>query len=289
MENLILGGGKLNLAELRQLQRKPPPYTPGESLFWTDPHISTQMLATHLDPDTDAASRRPETIERSVAWIAETLGLQPDDAVIDLGCGPGLYSARFAARGLRVTGVDFSRGSLDYAAQRAREQNLDIRYRHQDYLTLDDESEYDAALLIYGDFCPLAPAQRTCLLQNVHRALRSNGRFVLDVSRRRPHQTSERVSTWHAEESGFWRPAPHLVLEQRLDYPDEPLHLDQYIVVEGDGSVTVYRIWCQEYSEETIRAELETDGFTVQGLWGDLAGAPCSEDAEWIGIVAQKD
>lgn len=34
------------------------------------------MLAAHIDPGTDTASRRPETIQRSVGWIVETLGLE---------------------------------------------------------------------------------------------------------------------------------------------------------------------------------------------------------------------
>ena len=54
----------LLLAQLIELQEKPAPFTPGEPLFWDDPHISTHMLAAHLDPDFEAASRRPETASR---------------------------------------------------------------------------------------------------------------------------------------------------------------------------------------------------------------------------------
>jgi len=114
-QDFIINGYKLNLEQLQCLQEKPAPFTPGEPLFWDDPHISGQMLKAHLDPKTDLASRCPETIDRSVAWIVETLGLCPGDAVLDLGCGPGLYAARLAQRGLRVSGVDYSRRSIDYA------------------------------------------------------------------------------------------------------------------------------------------------------------------------------
>jgi hypothetical protein len=68
-----------------QLQEKPSLFAPGEAQFWTDPHIARQMLAAHLNPNSDAASRRPETIERSVAWIVQTLGLKPGDRALDLG------------------------------------------------------------------------------------------------------------------------------------------------------------------------------------------------------------
>jgi len=52
--------------------------------------------------------------------------------------------------------------------------------------------------------------------------------------------------------------------------------------------LTIYRIWCQEYTRESIAAELAAGGFDIQGLWGDLTGMPDSEDSEWIGIIAFK-
>lgn len=102
----------LDLNTLCRLQEQPPLFAPGAEHFWTDPHIARQMLAAHLDPTTDAASRRPETIQRSVAWIVQTLGLRPGNRVLDLGCGPGLYAIRLAQDGLQVTGVDFSQNSI---------------------------------------------------------------------------------------------------------------------------------------------------------------------------------
>jgi hypothetical protein len=72
---------------------------------------------------------------------------------------PGCTRHAWHERGLRVTGVDYSHNSIDYAAQYARQNNLDSYYRYQDYLMLEDEGQYDAALLIYGDFCPLSPGR----------------------------------------------------------------------------------------------------------------------------------
>ena len=71
---------KIDLGALSALQRRPEPFTPGEAMFWNDPHISAQMLKAHLDPNTDAASRRPETIDAEVAWLVQTMHLKPGDA-----------------------------------------------------------------------------------------------------------------------------------------------------------------------------------------------------------------
>ena len=52
----------IDLSRICQIQENPEPFEPGETEFWTDPHIARQMLASHLDPTVDGASRRLETI-----------------------------------------------------------------------------------------------------------------------------------------------------------------------------------------------------------------------------------
>lgn len=278
----------LDFSLLSQLQTKPTPFSPGEAQFWTDPHIAQQMLAAHLDPNSDSASRRPETIQRSVDWIVDALRLSPGNEVLDLGCGPGLYAIRLAQKGLRVSGIDFSENSIRYAVKDARQHGLDITYRCQDYLQLQDEDRYDAVLLIYGDYCVPSPAQRTRLLANVYRALKPGGYFVLDVTTPRLHRREEPKKGWYVSQGGFWKPGPHLVLQQGFEYEGD-LFLDQYIVLEPTGKISIYRDWFQDYSAETIRAEIEDHAFVVESLWSDLTGTPLQPDTDWIGIIARRE
>ena len=278
----------MNLEKLKPYLEKPEPFTPGEERFWDDPHISAQMLKAHLNPNNDQASRRPETVERSVAWLIDELGLKPGDSVLDLGCGPGLYAARFAERGLQVTGVDYSRRSIAYAQEFASQNGLEIEYRYQNYLELADENRYDSALLIYGDFCPLTPEQRVQLLQNVRRALKPGKFFALDVTTRRHRQKHGNRNNWYAVETGFWKPGPHLVLEEGFDYHAESIYLDQAIVIEADGKISVYRNWFQDFTIDTISAELAAGGFAIQSAWSDLTGKPLSEKSDWIGLITQR-
>ena len=277
----------MNIKALQANLEKPIPFTPGETLFWDDPHISAQMLKTHLDTSTDRASRRPEIIDHSVDWLVATLNLKAGDSVLDLGCGPGLYASRLAQRGLKVTGVDYSRRSIAYAQDYAKMHQLEIEYRYQNYLELADEDRFDAALLIYGDFCPLSPEQRGQLLQNIRRALKPGGYFVLDVTTPNHRRKHGSTNGWYLVETGFWRSGPHLVLEQGFDYPEQSIFLDQSIVIDANGEVSVYRNWFQDYTLETITQELEAGGFTVQSFWSDLSGMPYADDTEWIGMVTQ--
>lgn len=288
---------------LLSLQTPPPPFTPGDAYLWTDPHVARQLLAAHLDPHTDAASRKPETVARSAAWVVEILGLQPGQRLLDLGCGPGLYAVPFARAGLQVTGVDISPTSIDYARAAARQEGLEIDYRCHSYLELDFEpgvepsvepsleagleARFDAAVLIYGDFCPLSPEQRARLLANLRRALRPGGAFVLDVTTPPLRRRLGLKNSWYASPGGFWRPTPHLVLEQGFSYPGE-ITLDQYVLIEGDGTLTTFRNWYQDYTPETICAELTAHGFAVDSLWCDLLGTPYQPASEWIGLVTHR-
>ena len=274
------------LFHLLSLQHKPAPFTPGEPLFWDDPHISSQMLKAHLDPTTDLASRKSETIDLSTAWIMAALVLQPGDAVLDLGCGPGLYALRLARLGLQVTGVDASCRSISYAREAAAQEGLAIDYRNQDYLTLEDEDRYDAALLIFGDYCTFKPEDRQQILANVRRALKPGGHFVFDVSTREHRMRHGAQNGWYASEGGFWLPDPHLVLEQGFDYPEDAIYLDQYIVIGSDGTLTVYRNWFQDFTPKAITTELLAAGFTVEGCYADLTGKLWDEGSEWVGLIA---
>ena len=279
------GSPNLNIERINLLWEKPEPFAPGDSFLWTDPSVAKKLLEAHLDPTSDVASRRPETIERSVAWITETLALPKDACILDLGCGPGLYASRLARNGFKVTGVDISQSTIEYATQKAREDGLEIDYRCENYLHIEDESRFDAALLIYGDLCPLSPEARRRLFANVRQALKPGGYFVLDVTTPRLRQREGLKNRWYIAQHGFWRPGWHLVLEQGYGY-DGDLYLDQYIIIEN-GSTCVFRNWFQDYTAESIRAEIESNGFNLESLWSDLAGAPYHADSDWIGVIGR--
>jgi hypothetical protein len=110
---------------------------------------------------------------------------------------------------------------------------------------------------------------------------------VFDVSTPSLRQKGGLKNGWYAAQSGFWKTTPHLVLEQGFAYPDD-IYLDQYIVIEVDGKVSVYRNWFQDYTVERIQTELKANGFQVEGFWGDLTGTPFEQTSEWIGLVCKK-
>jgi len=84
---------------LKKYATKPVLYAPSTSAFWDDEHISKGMLQAHLNPNWEAASRKHDFIDKSVNWIAGVAPPTEFKFLLDLGCGPGLYSERFSSAG----------------------------------------------------------------------------------------------------------------------------------------------------------------------------------------------
>ena len=274
LEGAISPHAAIDVEALLIAKSKPELWATGADLFWDDPHISREMLKVHLDPAIDLASRRPETIDRTVEWLVRALGAAPGTQVLDLGCGPGLYSQRLAERGISVTGVDYSRNSLAYARAQAAEAGLAIKYAYMDYRSLAYQAEFDLALLIYYDLGAMSDADRDEVLRRVWTALRPGGRFAFDVMTRPGRAGARAESGWRPSRGGFWRPGPHLVLTDVFEYPENHAELDQYLVIEEDGRYSVYRVWTRYYDLEEITGVVERAGFEVEGIWADLTGRP---------------
>lgn len=170
----------MKIKELLKTAQKPEIYTQGTAVMWVDEYISTQLLETHLNPDIELASRKKATIASTVEWILQRV---PGDrlSILDLGCGPGLYTEKLAENGHKVTGMDFSANSIRYARKSATSKRLNITYIQQNYLELAEENKYDLILMIFTDFGVLLPDQREILLGNIYRALKPGGKFLFDV------------------------------------------------------------------------------------------------------------
>ena len=89
--------------DLHDLMKPPALYERTDAAFWDDEHISRGMLAAHLDPEFEGASRSFAFMDRSVDWICATAPPATHPRLLDLGCGPGLYAERFARAGYAVT------------------------------------------------------------------------------------------------------------------------------------------------------------------------------------------
>jgi len=275
--------------KLDKINKRPKPFEfyTAESL-WTDEHVSKQMLKYHLNEDVDLASRNRAFIDKSADWIISRFNIGAQTKICDFGCGPGLYTTRFAEVGAEVTGVDFSKQSIEYATSTAAEKKLDIDYVIQNYLEFSTDKKSDLITMIFCDFCPLSPAQRKTLLGIFHQCLNDGGSIFLDVvSLNYFDSVDEGRSYEYAAENGFWAADPYYAFTNTFKYEKEKVTLGKHTIVEKARTREIYN-WLQCFSLESLKEEFEQNGFRITEHYSDVAGTPYSPDSKEIAIVANK-
>lgn len=275
------------LTELTPLFKKPPLYTKTEIPFWDNEHISLQMLNAHLNPTYDGASRKLEFIEKSVDWISKILPSEHYPSVLDIGCGPGLYTERYAKKGYRVVGVDFSHRSINYAQMNAKRKGLPIGYFYQDYLKLSLDKEFDFVTMIYCDFGALSTNDRKQLLKIIYQHLKPGGRFLLDVFSLTQLENFQESQTWEVcPDGGFWCPENHITLNRACKYPDN-VTLRQTLVI-AKKKVSNYYLWDTYFSKKALEEEAVGSGFKICEYFGDVSGSTYSEHSSTLAVLLKK-
>ncbi len=148
-------------AALQSLYDRPQPPVPwrdGGNLPWDEPEFSERMLAEHLDQSHGAATRRLPEVRALVQIMTDWLALGEGSRLFDITCGPGLYAAEFARRGVAVTGIDFGPASVRYARELCA--GLPVEIHQGDVRQMDFSGRgFDAAIYLYGQFTVLRPGR----------------------------------------------------------------------------------------------------------------------------------
>ena len=275
--------------EIENINTRPEPfefYTASD--LWTDEHTSKQMLAFHLNEDIDLSSRNGAFINRSVEWIASHFNVGAGTKIADFGCGPGLYATRLAQRQADVTGIDFSKRSIQYAQEVATREGLSIHYVNQNYLEFDTDNRFHLILMIMCDFCALSPTQRQKMLSKFHTILEPGGSVLLDVHSLTAFGQREEAATYEANLlNGFWSPNKYFGFLNTFKYEEEKVILDKYTLVEPTRTRTVYN-WLQHFTPETLGKELVEGGFAVEDFYSDVAGSSYNPETTEFAVVAKK-
>ena len=266
---------------------EPALYVRSGAAFWEEEHISQSMLAAHLAPDFEGASRKWAFMEESAAWIAQRWPPKAYPTLLDVGCGPGLYAERFARAGYAVTGVDISSRSLAYAQASAAEAGLAITYSCQDYLTLDLAGMFDLMTMISCDYGALSAAQRRALLGRLYGQLQPGGGLLLDVFTPMFYALFQEEQTWEmAPQGGFWRAEPYVLIKRCAKY-DGRVTLEQNVVLD-QKVITPYYLWNTCFTPADIKKEAQESGFKVSEIYGDVAGKPYTADSLTLAVFLEK-
>ncbi|MFD2306181.1 class I SAM-dependent methyltransferase [Enterococcus termitis] len=266
---------------------KPKVYEKTEALFWEDEYISKQMLRNHLTPDFDGASRNMSFINQSVQWIKTILPPVENEALLDIGCGPGIYTELFTEAGYQVTGIDSSKRSIDYAKRNAENKKMDITYLNQNYLNMDLPTKFDLITMIYCDYGVLSKEERKKLVKKIYDHLKPNGTFLLDVFSIEKYDCFQEQQVWeYSERNGFWAKELYLCLNKNIKYPKH-ITLEQVTII-TEQDLKTYHLWMTYFTVESLAQEFLENGFKNYKLFSDVKGTPYDKRSETLALIVEK-
>jgi 2-polyprenyl-3-methyl-5-hydroxy-6-metoxy-1,4-benzoquinol methylase len=215
-------------------------------------------------------------------------GIDRRTEIADFGCGPGLYTTRLAERNAIVTGIDFSKNSIEYAKQVAAQKKFKVNYVLANYVNYETKNSFDLITLIMCDYCALRPEQRKIMLSKFYSLLKPDGSVLLDVYSLNSYNQKKESATYELNQlNGFWSPENYYCFVNTFKYEKEKVTLDKYTIIEESRKREVYN-WLQYFSRDSLRKEFEQNGFTVKAIYSDVDGKSFSSDSTEIAILAKK-
>jgi SAM-dependent methyltransferase len=280
----------MNISDIIHRASPPEPWAEGDKIPWNDPDFSRRMLREHLSQAHDAASRRANIIDEHVDWIHRTLLNHRSSRILDLGCGPGLYSSRLAQRGHTCLGIDFGPASIEYARDFAQAQQLAYEYQLADVRYADFGTGYDLAMFVFGESNVFRPDDLQHILRKAYAALNDGGHILLEVHplpvvQRLGHQQT----TWYTLEHGLFSERPHLVLFESFWDEAQAVAIERFYIVDAEtNEVTQHSSSMQGYTDDQYRYALQIAGFMDITFYPSLIGVPDERQPDLFAIVARK-
>lgn len=239
-------------------------------MAWWESWFGEEYL--ELYPHRDLASAR-----REVAFALERLGTEPAP-ILDLCCGSGRHSLRFAERGLLPVGLDYSAPLLELAHAR----NLELKLVRGDMRSLPfGNSSFRSIVNFFTSFGYFRSEEDNfAVVAEIERALAPGGRVLCDtfglehvLSRLVPEESREgggreyRIRRWWNEETR---------------------RIEKEIEVRRGASTETFRESVRAYTAKELTGMFERAGLQIEATWGDFDGNPAGRDCPRLIVLARK-
>lgn len=280
----------MRLIDITRRQAVPQPWAEGEKIPWNDPDFSQRMLQEHLSQEHDAASRRIRTIGDHVEWIHTKVLSATPSKILDLGCGPGLYTSRLARLGHICTGIDYSPASIAYAREHAEIEGLSCQYIQKDIREADYGESYDLVMLIFGEFNVFRSSEAHTILEKSYGALKPGGYLLLEAFNfPAVKEMVAQAKSWYSAQSGLFSDRAHICLIENFWDSDQNVATERYYIIDAEtGSVSQQSASTQAYTDQEYRELLTQNGFGEIVFYPSLGMKDLQEPSDFMAIVARK-
>lgn len=222
----------------------------------------------------------PERSQMEVNTLVRELSLDEPSSILDLACGFGRHANVLAALGHSVTGVDITAGFLEIAKREAREKNLRTKFLQEDMRRINFNSEFDHVLLLFTSFGYFPDDENQLVLENVSRALKPGGSFILDTHNRD-------VFLKHFQPFMVAEKGEDLMIDRSSFDPVTGRWYNRRIVIR-DGVRKDKPFFVRLYNPFEIEQMLNQAGMQIQKLLGGYDSQPPSSKSSRMVIIAEK-
>ena len=263
-----------SLVDIVDRTRPPAPWMEGDNIPWDDPGFSERMLAFHLAPDQDLASRRPTTIASHIDTIAALV--PAGGRVLDLACGPGLYAHELARRGYECHGIDFGPASIAHARAVAAAEGLGCTFEQADLRTAAFGGPWDLVMMIFGQINVFRREEAREILWRARDALTPGGVLLLEPETEASTRATVKAEpTWSASRSGLFSDRPHVLLEESAWDEEERTATHRWHVIDVEtAKVTRHAMSTCAYAAGEVEGILADLGFDRIETADSLAADP---------------
>lgn len=209
-----------------------------------------------------------------IAFIMAALELRPGDELLDLACGSGVHGVRLGKEGLGVTGVDISPSLVAHGNELAREEGVEgVAFIVGDMREPPCAGTFDAVTILSQSFGFFGPQDDMAVLRAIRAALRSGGRFLLDLNE--PGELERPRKSWQELDGGY------LLSEVHYD-PLTCVRTSRFCYVDREGRLNV----AQEpeririYTLPELEGMIGAAGLELQAVYGSMALPPTPYSAE---------
>ncbi len=226
----------------------------------------------------------PRNIRREVDFLEKTLDVPKGSLILDLACGQGIHAVGLAQRGYRIVGVDLSLAMLARAGELAQEEGQKINFIHGDMCDLGFNQTFEAVFCVGTSFGYFDDQTNAKVLDGIHRALKSGGRLLLEVTNRDHAITEQPNLTWF-EGSGSV-----CMEETDFNYINSRLYMTRQVIVNDSGRQVKHEFSIRLYSLHELGNLLHNAGFRVAKVAGHMAtpGAFFGADSARMIILAER-
>lgn len=205
--------------------------------------------------------------------------------MLDLACGTGEFSNRFARKNISVIGVDISYDMLSVAREKSADEGNDILYLCQDAAELDLYGTIDGAICCLDSLNHITDYDSFCrAIERVSLFLEKDRLFIFDLNTEYKHRevlgnntfvidTDDVYCVWQNEYDG------KSVVEITLDF----------FMPEGDAYYRTGESFCERaYTESEVAKALQKAGLKIEAVFEDMSEIAPADTTERVVYVTRK-